>query len=150
MGATIVLILLSGIIMFRNTQSIFGAFLVVAIVWVTTIKLRNNICNKIEKERFPATDINYTGILRSIPKLIFMTVVVYLWIYLISVFVGNVFLVNVICCSVYGLECLRCLYKSTLKELGYDKKQIKDILRREEEQAIEEYIKENEAKKEEH
>lgn len=56
-------------------------------------------------------------------------------------------LVNLVCCSVYGLECLRCLYKSTLKELGYDKKQIKDILRHEEEQAVEEYIKENEAKK---
>ena len=33
---------------------------------------------------------------------------------------------------------------------AYCLKQIKDILRREEEQAIEEYIKENEAKKEEH
>lgn len=144
MGASILLIVLSAIMMFRNTQSILGALIVLIAVWALTIDTRNKILEAInlEKERFPATEINYTGIIRSIPWLILLILAVHGMVFLFSSLIGNWFWVNLFLWISYGVESLVQLRKSTLKQLGYSRKEIRDILRKEEEEkAMKEYEK---------
>lgn len=132
--------------MFRNTQSILGAFIVIIATWALTMNTRNKIIESIEqeKERFPATEIHYTGMIRSIPYLVVLTIFNHVLVDLLTTWIGNIFRVNLFIWASYGMECMKSLRKSVLKQLGYTKKEIKDIFKQEEEEeAMKKYEEEH-------